>query len=162
MTKILIAVAGLIGAGAILTGTAAAVDRSGQPTAVPVSAPITMASTMTTASLTVTKKLTIQHVLKGCHVWSDGSRRAATMSLSLMRGTRLTITDMDIDPHQVLQTAGPRLGLHGHMMMGGVESIVFKQAGLYQLTTRTVEMGPMMNAKTVGPDNKLRLTVRVA
>ena len=69
---------------------------------------------------------------------------------------------MDIDPHQVLQTAGPRLGLHGHMMMGGVESIVFKQAGLYQLTTRTVEMGPMMNAKTVGPDNKLRLTVRVA
>ena len=162
MTKILIAVAVFVAAGASVTGTAAALDWSGQPSAVPVVAPMTMAGTMTPASMTVTKKLTIQHVQKGCHVWSDGSRRAPTMSLTLKRGTRLTITDMDIDPHQLLQTAGPRLRLHGHMMMGGVESVVFEQSGLYKLTTRTLEMGPIMKAKTVGPDNKLRLTVRVA
>ncbi len=162
MIKILIAIAGFAAGGAIVAGTAGALDRSAQPSAAPVLAPMAMGGTMTPASTVVTKKLTIQHVLKGCHVWSDGSRRAATMSLTLKRGTRLTITDMDIDPHQLLQTAGPRLGLHGHMMMGGVESVVFKQSGLYKLTTRTVEMGPIMNAKTVGPDNKLRLTVRVA
>ena len=159
MIKILIAITGFVAVGAIATGTAGALDRSGHPSVDRAVAPMTLDGTLISA---VTKKLTIQHVLKGCHVWSDGSRQAATMTLTLKRGTRLTITDMDIDPHQVLQTAGPRLGLHGHMMMGGVESIVFKQAGLYQLTTRTVEMGPMMNAKTVGPDNKLRLTVRVA
>jgi hypothetical protein len=160
MTKILIAVAVFVAGGASVTGTAGALDRSGQPSTVV--APMAMAGTMTPASMTVTKKLTIQHVLKGCHVWSDGSRRAATMTLRLKRGTRLTITDMDIDPHKLLQTAGPRLGLRGHMMMGGIESVVFKQAGLYKLTTRTVEMGPIMNAKTIGPDNKLWLTVRVA
>ena len=144
MIKILIAATGLVASGAISAGTAVALDGSGHP-----------------ASSTVTKQLTIQHVLKGCHAWSDGNRRAPAMTVTLKRGTRLTITDMDIDPHQLLQTAGPRLGLHGHMMMGGVESMVFKQAGRYQLTTRTVEIGPMMNPKTVGPDNKLRLTVRV-
>ena len=162
MTKILIAVAMFVVGGASVTGAAGALDRSGQPSAVPVVASMTMVGMMTPASMSVTKKLTIQHVLKGCHVWSDGSRRAATMSLTLKRGTRLTITDMDIDPHQMMQTAGPRLGLRGHMMMGGVESVVFKQPGLYRLATRTVEMGPMMNAKTVGPDNALRLTVRVS
>jgi hypothetical protein len=151
--KFLIAIAGFVA----VVGTAAASALGGQASA----APTTMGSMMTPASTTVTKKLAIQHVLKGCHVWSDGSRQAATMTLTLKRGTRLTITDMDIDPHQLLQTDGPRLRLHGHMMMGGVDSIVFERSGLYTLTTRTLEMGPVMKTKTLGPDNKLRLSVRV-
>lgn len=162
MTKFLIAITGFVASGAIVTGTAVALDRSGQTSAAPVVAPMTTGPARISAAATVTKKLAIQHVLEGCHVWSDGGRQAATMSLTLKRGTRLTITDMDIDPHQLLQTAGPRLGLHGHMMMGGIDSIVFAQPGRYAFTTRTLEMGPMMKTKTVGPDNKLRLTVRVS
>ena len=106
-------------------------------------------------------KLTIQHVVRGCHVWSDGARRNASMSLTLKRGSGMTITDMDIDPHQLVQVAGPPLGLHGHMMMGGIDKVVFRRPGLYSFTTKTVEMGPMMKVKTIGPDNKLRLSVRV-
>lgn len=162
MVKILVVIAGFVAGGAIVTGTAVALDHSVQQSAAPVVESMAARGMLAAASTTVTKKLAIQHVLKGCHVWSDGSRQTATMSLILKRGTRLTITDMDIDPHQLLQTAGPRLRLHGHMMMGGVDSVVFNQSGLYQLTTRTLEMGPLMKTKTVGPDNKLRLTVRVA
>jgi len=115
----------------------------------------------TAGSAPPAKKLTIQHVVRGCHVWSDGSRRAATMSLTLKRGGAMTIVDMDIVPHELVQVSGPRLGLRGHMMMGGIDKVVFRQPGLYRFTTKTVEMGPMMNAQTVGPDNKLRLTVQV-
>lgn len=161
MTKILIAVAGLVAGGAIVTGTAVALDRSGEQSAAVAVSPATMDGAMTPVATAVTKKLTIQHVLEGCHVWSDGARQAATMSLTLKRGARLTITDMDVDPHQIVQASGPRLRLHGHMMMGGVDSIVLRQPGVYRLTTRTLEMGPVMKTKTVGPNNKLWLTVRV-
>lgn len=161
MTKLLVAAVGFVVGGAIITGIALALPGSAQPSKAPAVAQNAMVA-MTSASTPTTKKLTIQHVLKGCHVWSDGSRRAVTMDLTLKRGTRLTIADMDVDPHRLVQLAGPRLGLHSHMMMGGVESVVFEQTGLYRLTTQTVEMGPLMETKTIGPDNKLRLTVRVA
>ena len=82
MTRVLIAIAGFVAGGAIVTGTAVAFDRSGQPAA-PAAALMTMSGMMVPASATTTKKLTIQHVQKGCHVWSDGSRRAAVMRLTL-------------------------------------------------------------------------------
>lgn len=161
MKKLLLTIAGFAAGSAIVVGTAAALGGSGQ-SATPAAAPTMPSTLMVPAAATTTKKLTIQHVQKGCHVWSDGTRRAAVMRLTLSRGTRLTITDLDIDPHQLLQVSGPRLGLRGHMMMGGVESVVFKQSAVYQLKTKTVEMGPMMDTKTDGPDNALRLIVRVA
>ena len=112
MTKILLTIAGVAATAAAVAGTAGSAPPA--------------------------KKLTIQHVVRGCHVWSDGSRRAATMSVALRRGGTLTIVDMDIDPHQLVQVSGPRLGLRGHMMMGGIDKVVFRQAGLYRLTTRTL------------------------
>jgi hypothetical protein len=119
------------------------------------------AGTSSAAVTSTNAKLTIQHVVRGCHVWSDGTHRAASMSLTLKRGSTLTIVDMDIDPHKLVQLGGPSLRLRGHMMMGGIDKVVFRKVGLYSFTTRTVEMGPMMDAKTIGPDNKLRLSVRV-
>lgn len=119
------------------------------------------ASSQPVTSAPATVKLTIQHVVRGCHVWSDGSHRSASMSLTLKRGQAIRITDMDVDPHRLVQVAGPSLRLHGHMMMGGIQSVVFKQRGVYRLTTKTVEMGRMMDVKTVGPDNTLRLRIRV-
>ena len=158
MAKILIAIAGLIAGGAIVTGTAIAVDRSANPAV----APMTMSGTMTAASPSArTTKLTIQHVQKGCHVWSNGSQRAASMRLNLRQGAHLLLLDQDIDPHGLVQIAGPKVSFRGHMMMGQSQTISLAKAGLYRFKTKVIEMGPMMEVKTIGPDNTLRLTISV-
>lgn len=100
MTRILVVLAGYIAGGPIVTGTAIALDRTHAPS----------------PSVGVTK-LTIQHVQRGCHVLSDGSRQAASMRLSLKPGPRLQLFDQDIDPHGLVQLAGLKLQIKGHMMM---------------------------------------------
>ena len=139
--KILVVLIGFVLGGAALTGTALALNqtRSG-----------------------ATTKLTIQHVQKGCHVFAIGSRQSGSMHLSLKRGASLQIVDQDIDPQQLVQLAGPRLGYAGHVMIGQHQTIMFKNPGLYRFKNRVIDMGPMMNVKTIGPDNVLRLTVTVS
>lgn len=156
MTKNLVVLAAFIAGGAIVTGTAFALTDA------PAVAPTTMSGAMSVASSSVgVTKLTIQHVQKGCHVLSDGSRQVASMRLSLKPGARVQLLDQDIDPHGLVQLAGPKLQIKGHMMMGERQTITFKQAGVYRLKTRVIEMGKMVNVKTIGPDNTLRLTVSV-
>jgi hypothetical protein len=116
------------------------------------------------AAVPAARKLTIQHVTNGCHVWSNGSTTAPTMRLALTPGGKLSILDQDVDAHQLVQLAGPaRLHLGGPMMANHGTSLVFARKGVYRFKTRTVEMpGMEMEAKTVGPDNTLRLLVSVA
>ena len=143
MTKLLVAIAGLVAGGAIVTGTAVAYG-----------------TTSVSASTGMTK-ITIQHVQKGCHVLSNGSRQAASMTLNLKSGASLQLRSMDIDPQGLVQLSGPKLNIKGHMMMGQQQTITFKQPGVYRLKNKVIEMGTMMNVKTIGPDNTLRLTVSV-
>lgn len=158
MSRVLIAITGFLVGGAIVTGTAVALDRSSARAV----ASTTMAATMGTAATpSAITKLTIQHVQRGCHVWSYGSRQGASMRLSLDRGARLQLLDQDIDPHGLVQLSGPKLRIHRHMMMGETQLITFKQPGLYRLKNKVIEMGPAMDVKTIGPDNTLRLTVFV-
>lgn len=158
MTKILVVIAGFIAGGVLVTGTALALDRTQSPAVAPMAMSGTMGVTGPASGMT---KLTIQHVQRGCHVWSNGSRQAASMRLNMRRGARVQIIDQDIDPHGLVQLAGPKLRITGHMMMGQRQTITFKQPGLYRLKNKVVEMGPMMDVNTIGPDNTLRLTVSV-
>lgn len=112
-----------------------------------------------------TQKLTIRHVQRGCHVWSNGTTTGAMMRLHLRPGQKLSITDNDVDPHQMMELAGPmNLHMGGPMMMNQGETIAFMKKGVYRLGTKTVEMpgGEEMDVKTVGPDNHLRLVITVA
>ena len=68
---------------------------------------------------------------------------------------------MDIDPQGIVQLSGPKLNIRGHMMMGEQQTITFKRPGVYRLKNKVIEMGKMMDVKTIGPDNTLRLTVSV-
>jgi hypothetical protein len=110
-----------------------------------------------------TVRLTIQHVQRGCHVWSNGQTTGAMMRLHLKHGQTLSIMDMDVDAHRMMQFAGPT-----HMQMGGPMmtthgiKMTFTRRGIYRFGTRTVEMAGMTDVKTIGPDNKLRLVVTVA
>ncbi len=109
-------------------------------------------------------KLTIRHVLRGCHVWSNGKTTASTMRLALKQGGRLSILDQDVDAHRLIQLSGStKLQLGGPMVTSHGMSVSFAKKGVYRFTTKTVEMpGMAMEAETVGPDNTLRLVVSVA
>jgi hypothetical protein len=108
-------------------------------------------------------KLTIQHVQRGCHVWSNGKTTASTMQLHLKLGQQLVVMDMDVDAHQMMEFSGPaHMRMGGPMMMSHGMTMTFPKKGIYHLGTKTVEMPGGMDVKTIGPDNKLRLVVTVA
>jgi len=162
MSKILIVIAGFLAGGAIAAAPVVAFNQTQASARSPMVAATTMSTTMQAAAPSSrTTKLTIQHVLKGCHVWSYDGRQSASMRLSLKPGARLQLLDQDIDPHGLVQLAGPKLGIRTHMMMGEKQLITFTQPGLYRLRNKVIEMGPKMDVKTIGPDNTLRLTVSV-
>lgn len=122
-------------------------------------------STMTAANSLATQKLTIQHVQRGCHVWSNGKTMGPMMRLHLKPGQKLSILDSDVDPHQMMELGGPmHIRMGGPMMMNHGMTLSFMKKGVYRFGTKTVEMpgGGEMDVKTIGPDNHLRLVVTVA
>ncbi len=157
MRNLLIATMGFLVVGGLVVTLLLALPRTTTVT-------VKQSTQMATAYHPATAKLTIQHVLRGCHVWSNGKTTGAMMRLHLKVGQRLAILDQDVDAHQMLQFAGPmRLRMGGPMMMARGTTITFAKKGIYRLGTKTVEMpGGMMEVKTIGPDNKLRLVVTVA
>ena len=168
MRYFLAVLGGLILGGALIVGVAVAVPRTADQApslrSMPMSGNMgsTMMSGVGTASPTA-YQLTIQHVQRGCHVWSNGKTTSAMMRVHLMAGQRLSIRDMDVDAHQMMQFAGPAsMHMGGPMMMGRGMTLAFPHAGVYRFGTRTVPMPGAMDIKTIGPDNKLRLVVTVA
>ena len=175
MRNLIISITGFILGGAVVLAIAlAAPNKTVQASATPGAMSIsggTMAGmssgavrSMRSASL-ASIKLTIQHVQRGCHVWAHGTMTGPMMRLHLRLGQHLSVLDQDVDPHQMLEFAGPmRLHMGGPMMTSHGTTIVFTKKGVYHLGTKTVEMPGMggMDVKTIGPDNKLRLVVTVA
>ena len=121
-------------------------------------------SSMMASSSLATQKLTIQHVQRGCHVWSNGKTMGPSMRLHMRPGQKLSIMDNDVDPHQMMELAGPmHMRMGGPMMMSHGMMLSFMKKGVYRFGTKTVEMpGGGMDVKTIGPDNHLRLVVTVA
>jgi hypothetical protein len=121
----------------------------------------TFAVTTTLAAGALTKRVTIVHVQKGCHVWSVGTTRTASFRLSLPKGARLVVVNQDIDMHKLVQVSGPSTRTGPFMMMNQRVSLRFTKAGLYRFHTRVADMRGMPEVKTIGPDHKLVLTIRV-
>lgn len=121
-------------------------------------------SSMMASNSLATQKLTIQHVQRGCHVWSNGKTMGPSMRLHMRPGQKLSIMDNDVDPHQMMELAGPmHMRMGGPMMMSHGMTLSFMKKGVYRFGTKTVEMpGGGMDVKTIGPDNHLRLVVKVA
>ena len=174
MRSLLIAITGFLAGGALVVGLLFALPKtttvnvkqaSRQTAAMPqMSGGMEMAGSAMASNSLATRKLTIQHVQKGCHVWSDGKMTAAMMRIHLKPGQKLSILDNDVDAHQMMELAGPtHMQMGGPMMMNHGMTLAFAKKGVYQLGTKTVEMpGSGMEVKTVGPDHQLRLVVTVA
>jgi plastocyanin len=112
-----------------------------------------------------TGTIAIRHQMRGCHSWSFNSGPfKSSLSVSVRTGTVLRITNNDVMPHKLVQTAGLKLRLaHPNMSkMASSATVTLAQKGVYRFTTKPGEdyawAGSM---KTVGEDNVLHLIVRV-
>lgn len=64
-----------------------------------------------------TADLTIVHIVRGCHNWTDGSRLADRAEVAIHRSGRLTILNQDVDLHRVVELSGPRIATGSKMKM---------------------------------------------
>jgi hypothetical protein len=115
-----------------------------------------------TAATVPTLRLAIVHVLHGCHSWARASKiLGPSRTFTVKRGTKLVIRvncPMEFD---FVQVAGPPLRLGGRFYAGTTRTIAFRKAGVYKLRATNVESSDDQGLETLGPDNVLRLTVRV-
>ena len=165
MRNFLAALGGALLGAAVVVAVAVAVpspaSQATGATGMPMGA--SMGSMTEAGSAAVTRRLTIVHVQRGCHLWSNGKTTAATMRLHLMRGDHLSIMDMDVDAHQLMQSSGPaHMSMGGPMMMNHGRTLTFQKTGVYRFVTKTVEVPGAMEVETIGPDNTLRVVVTVA
>jgi hypothetical protein len=103
-------------------------------------------------------RVTIQHVTKGCHELALGTRHATSLRLSVRRGLSVGVVHMDGASFRLVQTAGPKIATGTRMTTGLMQVLVLKQPGRYTLDI--VRVGKS-DARTVGPENKLGLAIRV-
>jgi hypothetical protein len=82
--------------------------------------------------------------------------------VTLHRGATLAVVNQDIDMHKLVQVSGPTTKTGPFMMMNQRVLLRFAKTGLYRFHTRVADMRDMPEVKTIGPDNKLVLTVRVS
>jgi plastocyanin len=121
-------------------------------------------TTTTPAAPAAPVKVTIHHQTKGCHAWAiDGQTPQASTTVSLAVGGTLLVTDDDVMPHTLMQTGGPSAQLIDPAMrhMGSAATVTFAKAGVYTFTTKAGE-DYMSGVNTTGPDNTLKMTVKVA
>ena len=118
--------------------------------------------TQTAQTAAASQKLTILHVQRGCHVWSDGTAQTPMLQLTMQRGQMLQILNQDVDMHRMVELSGPGMMLGGPMKTGQTQSLTFSQPGTYGFDTKSSAMMGMPEAATIGPDNTLRLTVVVS
>ena len=140
-------------------------------------AAISVSAALSAAPLTA--KIVITHQVQGCHSWSvNGNAFKPSQQLTLRRGGSVTITNNDVMPHELIQTAGPKatiklvkaamngMGMHGKIgpntmgHMGATLKVDFSKAGTYKFTTKAGE--DYVDAfPTTGEDHTLRLVVTV-
>jgi plastocyanin len=117
------------------------------------------------AASTSGASVVIRHQVRGCHSWSvNGGAFKASQSITLKRGSWLTVTNNDVMPHKLVLKSGPALRIApanlGHM--GALVKVTFARPGVYHFVTKPGEdYAAMAGMKTIGEDNVLRLTVTV-
>lgn len=111
-----------------------------------------------------TVRLSLIHVMQGCHVWGDGDGQVlgAAKTLRLRPGTRVSVRigcPMDFD---IAQTAGPRIPMsETRWHTGTTHVLVFAKKGTYRLTATNVQTPEEVGLETMGVVNVDRLTVVV-
>jgi len=115
------------------------------------------------AAVSPTFRLTIVHTVSGCHTWLHGIKTLGpSAKIVVTPGTQLKIRPncpMDFD---FAQASGPRLALGAKRTYAGtIRTVVLRKPGVYKLAVTNVQSSVERNLVTLGPDNKLSLTIIV-
>lgn len=105
--------------------------------------------------------LEVKHFFRGCHVFSTNEKPAVNLRLS--KGDRIQLVDHDPMDFDIAQTAGPRIPLGDpRLRRSETRLLVFRKRGLYRFEARNVQTSEELGLQTLGPDNTLKIVVRVA
>jgi hypothetical protein len=112
-----------------------------------------------------TVRLTLIHVMQGCHMWgkADSTPLAANYALRVKVGQKVEIRvscPMDFD---LAQVAGPKvsLGPDPRWRTGTTHTLVFRKKGVYRFTATNVQSPEERGLETMGPTATPSLIVRV-
>jgi hypothetical protein len=122
-------------------------------------------SIVPTAAASQTVRLTLLHVVQGCHVWATADSRplGATRTIVLRRGGKIEIRVSCPMAFDVKQIAGPKLTSGpGRWETGTSHTLAFARNGVYKFKALNVQTSQEMNLQTLGPDNTPLLIVRVS
>lgn len=108
----------------------------------------------------VSARVSIDHVSKGCHALTLGHRQGPVLSLSLRPGKSVGVANKDGDTFRVVQRRGPQVTTGGRLTTGLMGILMLERPGRYAFDVVRVRKSAF-SGKTIGPDNKLRLSVRV-
>jgi hypothetical protein len=113
------------------------------------------------AAVSPTFRLTLVHTVSGCHTWLHGTTTLGpSTKIVVIPGTQLKIRPncpMDFD---FVQVSGPRLALGAKRTYAGtIRTLVVRKPGVYKLVVTNVQSSAERNLTTLGPDNKLSLTI---
>jgi len=122
-----------------------------------------VAAVFAVAAPSKTVRLTIIHTVRGCHVWQSSHDLGPSGTVTLARGGKLVLRVSCPMNFTLTQTRGPKLVLGNPVMSTGTSrTITFAKRGVYVLRAVNVQSSADMGLQTLGPDNALTLTVRVA
>ena len=108
----------------------------------------------------------IRHQVRGCHTWSvNGGTFKASQTVTLRRGTLLSVTNNDVMPHTLVLVSGPTLRIATARLahMGAATKLTFTRPGIYRFVAgrlASVERAPVPEAppKAVKPKPRKRAT----
>jgi hypothetical protein len=104
--------------------------------------------------------LEVIHYVRGCHVFSKNHQPA--ISVRLRKGDRIQLVDHDVMDFDIVQTAGPKVTLSDpRIRRSETRLLAFRKTGLYRFVATNVQTSEELAMQTLGPDNTLRITVRV-
>ena len=104
--------------------------------------------------------LEIKHYVRGCHIFASNDK--PTVSLRLRKGDRVRLIDHDVMDFDFAQTAGPAVKLGDpRLRRSETRLLLFRKSGVYRFEGMNVESSEEMGVQTLGPDNVLRVTIRV-
>lgn len=118
----------------------------------------------TAVAASPTIRLTLIHVMRGCHIWGtvDSRPLGASRTVLLKRGARIEIRINCPMSFDITQLAGPKLKLDASRWEPGTaHTLVFSKPGVYRLKAVNVQTPEERGLDVIGPVKVPVLTVRV-
>ena len=118
--------------------------------------------TFAVAAPSKTVQLAIIHTVRGCHIWQATHALGPSGVVQLARGDRIKLRVNCPMDFRFVQVRGPAVATGDPTFHTGTSrTITFRKRGTYVFSAKNLQSSEQVGLQTLGPDNALRLTVRV-